>query len=78
MFHLYINPATSLPLGTGYQTIGQQGPVTAEEYWSDFRELNGIKIAGTTISRADGKQSGKVVVKEIAANVAVDEKLFQK
>jgi predicted Zn-dependent peptidase len=77
-FHLYLDPSTSLPLGTSYQTIGQQGPVAAEEYWSDFRDLNGIKIAGTTISRADGKQSGKVIIKEITANGPVDEKLFQK
>lgn len=77
-FHLYIDPATHMPLGTSYQTIGQQGPVAAEEHWSDFRDLSGIKIAGTTVSKADGKQSGKVVIKEITANGPVDEKLFQK
>lgn len=77
-FHLFVDPASNLPLGTSYQTVGREGPVTAEEHWSDFREVAGVKVAGGTTSTADGKQSSKITVKEMQANVVVDETLFQK
>jgi hypothetical protein len=77
-FHFFIDPVTNLPLGASYQTVGQQGPMEVEEFWSDFREVAGIKVAGTTVSKANGKQSAKIIVKELEANMPVDEKLFQK
>ncbi len=77
-FHFFVDPATHIPLGASYQTIGREGPVTAEEHWSDYREVAGVKVPCGTVSMADGKQSAKITVKEIQANVTVDEKLFQK
>ncbi len=76
-FHLYVDPATYLPVGVSYQWTGQQGPVNVEEAWSDYRDAGGVKLPFKSVSTADGKKVSETTTTEMKLNVDVDPKLFQ-
>ena len=75
-FHMYLNTETMLPLGTSYQEITQQGPAMVEEFDSDYKLVDGIKVPHKSVGIADGKKQSEIVVKEMKFNVELDEGLF--
>jgi len=76
-FHMYMDPETMLPLGTSHQGTTQQGPATIEQFDSDYKVVDGIKIPHKSIGLANGKKQSEIVVKEMKFNVALDEGLFK-
>ena len=76
-FHLYLNHETLLPLGTSYQGNTPQGPAAIEQFDSDYKEVDGIKVPHKSIGKADGKKQSEVVIKEMKFNVEVEEGLFK-
>ncbi len=77
-FQLYLDTSTHLPRGVSYQTVGQQGPINVQEVYSDYRDVDGIKLPFKMIATSDGKKISESTVKEMKANVPVDPKWFQK
>ncbi len=75
-FHLYLNSETLLPLGTSYQETLPTGPAKVEEITSDYRDVNGIKIAFKTIGKANGEKKSESTVKEMKFDVELEEGLF--
>ncbi|MCL4539722.1 MAG: insulinase family protein, partial [Bacteroidetes bacterium] len=76
-FHLYLDGKTYLPAGVSYQSTGPQGPISVEEAWSDYREIDGMSIPFKTTASANGKKMSDVTVKEVKHNIEVDSKLFE-
>jgi hypothetical protein len=53
---LIIDPATGMPRGLRYRTTNGGATTSVEESWSDFRDVDGIKLPyKTSISRNDQK-----------------------
>ncbi|MDZ7262197.1 MAG: hypothetical protein ONB05_08850, partial [candidate division KSB1 bacterium] len=77
-FHLYLDPATYLPTGASFHTIGMQGPADVEEFFSDYRDVAGVKLPFKTLTNANGEKASEVTVKEIKTNVPIDPRWFQK
>ncbi|MBC8182707.1 insulinase family protein [candidate division KSB1 bacterium] len=76
-FHMYLNTETMLPLGTSHQGTTQQGPATIEQFDSDYKVVDGIKVPHKSIGFADGKKQSEVVIKEMKFNVELEEGLFK-
>ncbi|MCU0275944.1 MAG: insulinase family protein [Acidobacteria bacterium] len=76
-FHLFLDPQTMLPTGTSYQTVTREGPTTIEEIFSDYREVEGIKMPFKTESFAKEKKVSSQVVKIMQLNAAVSDDLFK-
>jgi zinc protease len=75
-FHMFLNPETMLPLGTSHQGITQQGPAMVEQFDSDYKVVDGIKVPHKSIGKADGKKQSEIIVKEMKFNVELEEGLF--
>jgi hypothetical protein len=76
-FHLFLDPQTMLPGGTSYQTVTQEGPATVEEVFSDYREVDGIKMPFKTEAFAKEKKVSAQMVKTLQVNAAVSDDLFK-
>lgn len=70
----YVDAGTGLPVKVGYTT--SQGPV--EVLVSDFRDVNGVKIAFSTVQFRNGQRFLEVTYTEAQVNVDVDPALFAK
>ncbi len=76
IFHMYLNPESLLPLGTSYQETIQTGPAKVEEFFSEYTDVDGVKVPFKSIGKADGKKQSEVSIKEITFNVKLEEKYF--
>ncbi len=76
-FYLFLDPQTMLPNGTSYQTVIREGPATIEEIFSDYREVEGIKMPFKTEAFAKEKKVSAQVVKTIQINAVVSDDLFK-
>lgn len=76
-FHMYFSPETMLPLGTSYHGTTPQGPAMIEQFDSDYKEVDGIKVPHKSIGKADGKKQNEIIVKEMNFNVELEEGLFK-
>jgi hypothetical protein len=77
-FHLFINPKTYLPVGDSYHGILPTGPdpVEQREYYSDFKETEGIKYPLYTILEA-GDDIFKGTILEMRVNIPVEKDIFK-
>ncbi len=76
-FHLYVDAKTFLPSGISYQTTGPQGPLSVEEVWSDYRQIDGTQVPFKTVATANGKKMSEVTVVEVKHNIEPDPALFE-
>jgi len=58
------------------EMMGQSMDV--ETYYSDLKEVNGLKFFATRIQKADGEEFQSVKFDKIEVNVPIDEKIFDK
>lgn len=81
-FNLYIDPQTYLPLGSRYRAalIGAPEPdlQESEEIYSDYKEVNGVKIPFEIITNENGRLMIKAVTKKIEFNLEFEKDLFKK
>ncbi|MFQ6114431.1 MAG: M16 family metallopeptidase [bacterium] len=76
-FKLYLQAESMIPIMMSYQGLNMMGaPVASEEMFSDFREVNGIKLPFKTMTNQDGKKAQEAMTLEILINVEVDESQF--
>ncbi len=75
---IYADQVTSLPIKETYRGQGMMGPTSIEEFFSDFRDVAGVKLPFHKVTNADGKKYAETKVLEININTPVDENLFIK
>lgn len=75
-FHFYLNSKSHLPVGITYQGMTQAGPAQKEEVFSDYREVEGLKMWFKIVTKANGEKESESSVKEIKFNVPLEEDHF--
>lgn len=65
---LEIDEKTGLPVNVSYETMGRAGPVQVEEAFSDWREVNGIKLPFAMSITQAGKKFADAHVTEYKIN----------
>lgn len=73
---LYFDPATHLLAAARYQSTRQHGIVENEQYWSDYRAVDGRQFAFTTVIIRDGVKFVESTIQEISLNPKLEDSLF--
>ena len=73
---LYFDPATHLLVAARYQSARQHGFVDNEQYWSDYRAVDGRQFAFSTVIYRDGKKFVESTIQEIRLNPKVEDSVF--
>jgi predicted Zn-dependent peptidase len=73
-FTLVLDPDSSLIVRQRYATDGD--PRIVEEAFSDYRDVDGVKVAFKTVVRASGLATVERVVRSFRYNVPIDSALF--
>jgi zinc protease len=74
----WIDPATGLISKARYRTSQGGAEVATEEVYSDYRDVNGLKIAFKTELRREGGPTVARTVRKYEFNIPVDSKVFTK
>ncbi len=75
---LLFDPATTLIVKARYGVSGGPGAVNAEESYSDYRDVQGLKVAFATELRREGAPGLSRTLRTYEINVPVDSTLFVK
>lgn len=75
-FNLYINSKTYLVQKKTYHGATEVGLATLEEIYSDYKEVDGIKIPHRTVVKANGKQFIDSIVVDAKINSKLAEGFF--
>jgi zinc protease len=75
---LIFDPVTALLSKSKYRMSGPTGEVNVEEIYSNYREVNGLKVPFTTEVRRDGAPAVQRTLRTFEFNVPVDPALFNK
>ena len=68
-----------MPAREIYQEVGQKGPAEVQETFSDWREVDGLKVPFKILVQQDGKPFGDLTVQEYKFNSGMKpEELSQK
>ena len=73
---LIFDPDTRLIAGQRYTLESPAGPVAAEETFSDYRDVDGLKVAFRTVLQRAGAPRVERIVTRFAYNVPLDPALF--
>lgn len=76
--HLYVDPSDNMVVGNMRKMVTMEGPTDVTEAYSDFRDVNGIKMSFASVQRAGGKTISSTKVTEIKINPPLDAATFQK
>ncbi len=69
---LTVDEATGLPLKQSYQQVAMGGPpATVEEVFSDFREVNGVKVPFKVVVNQNGSAFAEATVLDLKMNTGV-------
>src|SRR4029450_2607399 len=75
---LVFDPAPTLLSRSKYRMPGPSGDVNVEEIYSNYRDVNGLKVPFTTEVRRDGAPAVQRTLRTFEFNVPVDPALFNK
>ncbi len=75
-FKIFIDTETSLILKQTYKVDTQQGPMTLEIYPSDYRDVEGMKVAFAIETKADGQTVYSMKYDTVELNPKVDDSYF--
>ena len=75
---LIFEPSTALLFKSQYRMPGPTGEANVEEVYSNYRDVNGLKVAFTTEVRRDGAPAVQRTLRTFEFNVPVDPALFNK
>ena len=75
---LKIDEKTGLPVAVSYETMGRTGPVQVEETFSDWREVNGIKLPFAMSITQAGKKFADAQVTDYRINSGLTEEALSK
>ena len=74
---LFVDQETKYIVKKSYQSLGQAGPVEAEEFIDDYRDISGVKIGFRTVVHQNGEPFLEGTLSEAIINAEVDESLFE-
>jgi hypothetical protein len=81
-FTLYIDPKTYLPVSATFTGTligtGKTDKINYEEIFSDYREVDGLKIPFNVVLNGNGKKTSEYVVKELKFNIPLEKDFFKK
>jgi zinc protease len=72
------DPATWLIERQRYTVDTAEGPRQAEEIFSDYRDINGLKVAFTAVLQREGAPRIERVLRSFEFNIPIDETIFSK
>ena len=75
---LIFDPVTALLTKSRYRMAGPTGAVNVEEIYSNYHDVNGLKVPFTTEVRRDGAPAVQRTLRKFEFNVPVDSALFSK
>jgi zinc protease len=75
---LIFDPLTALLAKTKYRMSNPTGEVSVEEIYSNYRDVNGLKVPFTTEVRRDGAPAVQRTLRKFEFNVLIDSALFSK
>ena len=76
--HLYVDPNDYTIFGNMRRGSTLEGPAEVTETYTDFRDVDGLKVNFGSIQTAGGKQISSTVVSEVIVNPKVDAAFFAK
>lgn len=76
-FSLFVDPASSLPLGMSYMGMSMAGPGEIIESYADFKPFGGVMLPTKMVQKAGGMSFEGEMVK-IDVNGKIDETMFNK
>ncbi len=68
---LAVDPASSLPLARSFNSLAPGGPLEITETFSDWRDVNGIKVPFERSGAQDGRQFSSVRILEFRFNTGI-------
>jgi zinc protease len=75
---LYFYPDTHLLAAARFQSAGPRGATDNEQRWSDYRQVEGLLFAFSTVTYRDGAKFFESTIQDVQLNPAIDEALFAK
>lgn len=75
---LWLDPGTALITKARYRAAGPDGEVNAEEIYSDYRDVKGLKVAFKSELRREGAPAVQRTVRTYEYNVPIDAAVFIK
>lgn len=72
----FINASDYLPLKLVESKELQGGEVEIENYYSDYKDFNGLKFAMTRVQKIEGQVLQEIKLSDIQFNVDIDDKIF--
>jgi predicted Zn-dependent peptidase len=75
---LLLDPETNLPMKMAYQGNVMGRPAKVEEVYSDWRDVEGIRLPFRVVAFADGQKFTETTVKEVQINPKLEPGLFEK
>ncbi len=76
-YHLYLDRASHLPLGTKFTAIGQQGPTEMEEQFHDYQSAYGLQLPFKIVGFEKDKKVAETTVLEVKIDEPVDDAVFE-
>lgn len=74
----FLDAQTGMLLKSVVRQTGQSGPVDAEVFYSDYRDVDGVKFAFKTVQQAEGKKQMETTLSSVKINSGVKDDLFKK
>ncbi len=74
---LYFDTQTGLLVHRDFTRTSSRGPIQAEIYFSDWRNVDGFRLP-CSMTQLIGNLTLVITIDEIKHNVAIDESLFQR
>jgi len=75
---LYVDPRTNLLVKKVYMAAPMGTPGEVEEIYSDYREVNGVKVPFKLVMNQNGKKLREQTIAEVKINPGVEDRVFNK
>ena len=75
--YVYLDAANYLELKVSSKSQHAGGEHTEDEYYSDYKPVNGVLIAHAIDTRVDGQTENQILIEKIEANVTMDDGVFK-
>ncbi len=75
---IYLDSQTYLITKSKAMVPGQMGDVEVEQYSSDYKEVNGLIMAHSSVQYRDGEEFLKLTIEEVKLNTGLEDSLFER
>jgi len=75
---IYCDSQTYLITKSRASVTGPMGDVEVEQYSSDYKKVNGLTMAHSSVQYRDGEENLKFTIEEVKINTGLEDSLFEK